>query len=138
MIEIEFIDSPDPRIKQSFIFHLNQLYLGRQGENLFILDPDLKDSHVMIEIVDNDLIIHPQSGVDSYLIDGKRASTIRKIKTNQMITIGHTSFKISRFEETKFATKKFILDTKLAQLMEKEDIKLNSIEILAKAMKQDV
>lgn len=138
MIEIEFIDSPDPRIKESFTFHLNQLYLGRMGENLFILDPDLKDSHVLIEIIENELLIHPQSGVDSYLIDGKRASTIRKIKPNQKITIGGTTFKINRFEETKFATKKSILDNKLAALMEKEDIKLNSIEVLAKAMKQDV
>jgi hypothetical protein len=135
MIEIEFIDTPDHRIKENFIFHQNEIYLGRRGENFFILDPELKDSHMLIEIIENELIIHPQSGVEFYLIDGKRASTIRKIKTQQKITIGKTTFKINKFEATNFPSKKFLLDSKLALLMEKDDVKLNSIEILAKAMK---
>ena len=89
----------------------------------------------MIEVVEKDLIIHPQKDVESYLIDGKRASNVRKIKMNQKITVGKTTFKVVNFEETTFHSKKSILDSKLNQLVEENSPRLAAIEKIAKLMK---
>jgi hypothetical protein len=135
MIHIEIISSPDSNILTQFQFFQNELYLGRNSGNLHIQDPVLLGSHVMVEVVEKDLIIHPQKGVEFYLIDGKRSSTIRKIKTGQIITIGTTTFKVVNFEETQNRTKKQILDEKLNQLVEENSPRLAIIEKLANLIK---
>jgi hypothetical protein len=135
MIHLEIISSPDSNILTQFQFFQNELYLGRNSGNLHIQDPALLGSHVMVEVVEKDLIIHPQKGVEFYLIDGKRSSTIRKIKTGQIITIGTTTFKVVNFEETQNRTKKQILDEKLNQLVEENSPRLAVIEKLANLMK---
>ena len=135
MIQLEIISSPDSNILTQFQFFQNEVYLGRNSGNLHIQDPALLGSQVMVEVVEKDLIIHPQKGVESYLIDGKRSSTIRKIKSGQIITIGTTSFKVLGFEETQNQSKKQILDKKLNQLVEENSPRLAIIEQLANLMK---
>ena len=135
MIHLEIISSPDSNILTQFQFFQNEVYLGRNSGNLHIQDPALLGSQVMVEVVEKDLIIHPQKGVESYLIDGKRSSTIRKIKPGQVITIGTTNFKVLGFEATQNQTKKQILDKKLNQLVEENSPRLAIIEQLANLMK---
>jgi hypothetical protein len=89
----------------------------------------------MLEVVENDLLVHPQKNVESYLIDGKRASTIRKVKRGQILTIGSTQIKIINFEQTAFKSKKSLLDDKLAELVESNSPRLQTVEQLAKMMK---
>ena len=89
----------------------------------------------MLEVVENDLLVHPQKNVESYLIDGKRASTIRKVKRGQILTIGSTQIKIINFESTAFKSKKSLLDDKLAELVETNSPRLQTVEQLAKMMK---
>ena len=135
MIQLEITNSPDKNILADFQFCQNEVYLGRSSGNLQIKDSELRESHLMIEVIEKDLIIHPQKGVESYLIDGKRSSTIRKIKAGQVITIGTTTFKVVRFEETPVVSKKKILDEKLNKLIEANSLRLVVIEKLAKLMK---
>lgn len=135
MIHLEITTSPDKNVLTDFKFCQNEVYLGRSSGNLQIIDPELRESHIMIEVVERDLIIHPQKNVESYLIDGKRSSTIRKIKAGQLITMGTTSFKVISFEETPTVSKKKILDAKLSQLVEQNSGRLVVIEKLAKLMK---
>ncbi len=135
MIHLEITTGPDKNILTDFQFNQNEVYLGHSSGNLHIKDPGLRESHVLIEVVENDLIIHPQKGVESYLIDGKRSSSIRKIKANQVITIGSTTFKVLSFKETPASSKKKILDAKLNQLIEQNSPRLVVIEKLAKLMK---
>jgi hypothetical protein len=135
MIHLEILTSPDKNIETQFQFFQNEVYLGFSSGNLHIKDAELKASHVMIEVVEKDLIIHPQKDVESYLIDGKRASNVRKIKMNQKITVGKTTFKVVNFEETTFHSKKSILDSKLNQLVEENSPRLAAIEKIAKLMK---
>lgn len=135
MIQIEILESPDINLLSTFKFFQNELYLGRNSGNIHIEDPSLLDSHLMIEVVEKDLLVHPQKDVSSYLIDGKRASNIRKVKIGQLITIGHTKIKICGFELTEFKTKKQILDEKLAFLAENNSTRMPVIEKLAHLMK---
>lgn len=135
MIHLEILECPDKNVVTNFQFFQNEVYLGYSSGNLHIKDSELKASHVMIEVVENDLIIHPQKEVDSYLIEGKRASNVRKIKMNQKITVGQTTFKVVNFEESHFSSKKTILDQKLNQLVEENSPRLAAIEKLSKLMK---
>ncbi len=135
MIQLEIIKSPDKDVEMNFQFFQNEVYLGHNKGNLQIKDSELLASHLLIEVVEKDLIIHPQKNVNSYLIDGKRSSTVRKIKPNQVITIGQTSFKVTHFEETQFPSKKAILDQKLAKLSDENSPRMVVIEQLAKLMK---
>lgn len=135
MIQLEIIKSPDKDVEMNFQFFQNEIYLGHTKGNLQIKDSELLASHLLIEVVEKDLIVHPQKNVSSYLIDGKRSSTVRKINANQIITVGQTSFKVTNFEETQFPSKKAILDQKLAKLADENSPRMVVIEKLAKMMK---
>lgn len=135
MIHLEILTSPDKNVETSFQFFQNEVYLGHSAGNLQIKDAELKASHLMIEVVEKDLIVHPQKDVESYLIDGKRASNVRKIKTSQKITMGKTTFRVVSFEETTFPSKKTILDDKLNHLVEANSPRLVAIEKITKLMK---
>lgn len=135
MIHIDIIQGPDSDSLSLFQFFQNELYIGNSTGNLIIRDPELYASHLMLEVVENDLLVHPQKNVESYLIDGKRASTIRKVKRGQILTIGSTQMKIINFESTAFKSKKSLLDDKLAELVETNSPRLQTVEQLAKMMK---
>lgn len=82
----------------------------------------------MLEVVENDLLIHPQQNVEAYLINGKRSTSVRKIKTGDMISIGQTQFKILSFNESFKLSKKELLSKKLNALVEENSSRLKVIE----------
>lgn len=135
MINIEIKASPDSNVVTSFAFFQNQIYLGRTNGDLLIEDNALSASHVMLEVIGKELIIHAQKNVEFFLINGKRASAVRKIKINDLITIGKTILAVTGYEETSRETKKEILDKKLNQLVENNSLRISIIENLTKAMK---
>lgn len=132
MIHIQILKSPDVNVITEFKYYLNQLYLGRGQGDLSIQDPDLHRSELMIEVLGSELLVHPQKDVDHYLINGKRATEIRKIKIGERITIGKTEFKILAFAETPTESKKALLDAKMAKHMQEGSDRLEVIEKLVK------
>lgn len=135
MIHFEIIDGPDSNVLTDFKFHKNEIYLGRKADDLCILDSELKDSHLLIEIPEKDLLVHPQKDVDHYLLNGKRSTSIRRIKVGDVIRIGKTSIKILGFEREEILTKKDILEQKLTRLVEQGSPRLGIIEKLTQLMK---
>ena len=136
MIHFEVTESPDQNVLSSFKYFQNQIYLGRSTGDLWIGDNSLLVSHLMLEVIGKELLIHPQKGVEFFLINGKRASNIRKLKVNDKVSFGHTSIKILAFEETIRDSKKDILNAKLNRLIEENSSRLNAVEKLTKLMKQ--
>lgn len=136
MIQFEVIQSPDTNVKSEFKYFQNQIYLGKNTGDLWIDDNELYASHAMLEVIEKDLLIHPQRGVEFYLINGKRASNVRKLKINDQVTFGKTVIKITAFTESERQSKKELLNTKLNQLIETTSPKLSVIEKLTKRMKQ--
>ena len=135
MIHIQIVQSPDTNILTEFRYFHNQLYVGRSSGELWIQDKDLFASHIMLEVIGKDLLIHPQRGVEFYLLNGKRASAIRKLKINDQVTIGQTIIKVLGFEETIRESKKDVLNKKLNQLIDENSQRLNVVESLTKLMK---
>lgn len=136
MIHFEVSESPDQNVISSFKYFQNQIYIGRTTGDLWINDNSLLSSHLMLEVIGKELLIHPQKGVEFFLINGKRASNIRKLKPNDKVSIGNTSFKIIAFEETERSSKKELLNNKLNKLIEENSSRLNVVEKLTKLMKQ--
>ncbi len=135
MIHFEIVDSPDPNVKTFFKYFKNEIYLGKQGQDLSIDDPALMSSHVLIEVPEKDLLIHPQKGVEYYLLNGKRTTSIRKLKLNDIITIGNTVIKIIEFKLTDSPSRKKILTDKLNQLIEQNSARLSVIEKVSRLVK---
>jgi hypothetical protein len=136
MIQLEITDSPDRNVVATITYHQNQIYLGAEAGDLKIRDPGLRPSHAMLEVVGADLLFHPQKAVDFYLLNGKRATTIRKLNVGDRVTIGGTQLRIGGFAETPRETKKEFLDRKLAQLVAEASPRLAVIETLTKLQKQ--
>lgn len=136
MIHFEVIESPDQNVLSSFKYFQNQIYIGRSTGDLWINDNSLLASHAMMEVIGKELLVHPQKGVEFFLINGKRASNIRKLKVNDKVSFGNTTVKILAFEETIRDTKKEILNNKLNKLIEENSSRLNAVEKLTKLMKQ--
>lgn len=135
MIQFEITEGPDFNVHAPFKFFQNQIYLGKNSGDLWIEDPELLNIHIMLEVVGKDLLIHPQKGVPFYLLNGKRATTIRKLKSLDQIQIGKTHLKILAYEETVLESKKFVLDAKLSQLIKENSSRLAVVELLTKKMK---
>lgn len=136
MINFEITQSPDNNVLTNFKYSQNLIYLGRTTGDLWIQDNELLPSHLMLEVIGNDLLVHPQKGVEYYLINGKRASAIRKIKVNDVITAGQSVIKIIGFSETTRESKKDVLNAKLNKLIDENSSRLPVIEGLTKMMKQ--
>lgn len=134
MIKFQILSSPDLNILAPFEYYKNQIYFGQKADDLRINDSEILTTHLMLEVVASDLIVHPQKGVSFFLINGKRASTIRKIKIGDEITLGKTIIKILSFEETPKISKKVILDQKLKSLINENSPRLSVIESLTKRM----
>lgn len=135
MIHFEIIESPDLNVLTSFKFFRNEIYIGRRAEDLSISDLSLKDLHILLEVPEDELLIHPQKDVTHYLINGKRSTSIRKLKVGDSVTFGTTTLKIIAYEHTYYPSKKEILDTKLEELVKKASPRLAVIEAITKQMK---
>jgi hypothetical protein len=135
MVQFEITKSPDPNVRNHFRFMSNSLTIGKKTGDLIIADTELKESHVMIEVIGRDLLLHPQKDVEYFLINGKRATSIRKLKVGEEVTIGKTILKILGFEETTVQSKKNILNDKLAALVDSDSSRLSVIDKLSKLSK---
>lgn len=135
MIKFQITESPDKEVISTFEYHQNQIYLGRNSGNLTISDPELRKSHLMIEVIGEDVLVHPQKDVSHYLINGKRATTPRKIRINDAVSFGQTTLKVLAFSETAPFSKKNVLNNKLNALIEAGSQKLAVIESLSKLSK---
>lgn len=135
MLKFEITESPDQEVLSTFEYFHNLIYIGRTSGNLTILDPEILGSHLLIEVVEAEVIVHPQKDVEFYLINGKRATTPRKIRVNDKVTLGKTTLKLIAFEETEPSSKKNTLNQKLDALIEAGSHKLPVIEGLSKLSK---
>ncbi len=135
MIKFEIIESPDLEVLSTFEYFHNLIYIGRTSGNLTIQDPGLLKSHLMLEVVDQEMIVHPQKEVEYYLINGKRATTPRRVKPGEVVSIGSTKIKLISFDETPAFSKKNILNQKLNELIENGSQKLPVVEALSKLSK---
>lgn len=135
MIQFEITESPDQDVVGDYHLFKNEIYLGTLLTDIIIKDPEIRKSHAFIEVVENVLLFHPQKDVPFYLLNGKRALTIRKLKAGDMVQVGKTKIKIIGFNFSANTSRKEILDNKLQQFINQQDARLEVIEKLGKLIK---
>lgn len=135
MIQFEIVESPDQDVIGDYHLFKNEIYLGTVLTDIIIHDPEMRKSHAFMEVVNDVLLFHPQKDVSFYLLNGKRALTIRKLKASDIIQIGKTKIKIIGFSFSATHSRKEILDSKLQQFMNQQDARLTVIEKLGQLMK---
>jgi hypothetical protein len=135
MIYFEITESPDKNVIGRYEFKKNEVYIGQNAPDLSIHDTDLSNNHLLLEIPENELLVHPQKNVGFYLVNGKRSTNIKKLKVSDTLTLGQTTLKIIAFEASVYPSKKQILDAKLAKLMAEESKRMPVIESLRNLIK---
>lgn len=135
MIQFEITESPDQDVIGDYLLSKNEIYLGSLLTDIIIHDPEIRKSHAFVEVIEDKLLFHPQKDVPFYLLNGKRALTIRKLKAGDMVQIGKTKIKIVGFNYTANPTRKEILDSRLQQFIDRQDSRLTVIEKLGQLMK---
>lgn len=134
MIHFEVLESPNKNAISIFKYFKNQVYIGKDSGDLWLRDPTIPFQAIILEVLNSSLIIHPQKNLEYYLLNGKRASNVRKILKEDTITIGKTKIKIIDFNESKTESKKEILDEKLKSLLEEGSNRIPLIEEITKRM----
>ncbi len=136
MIKIECLSSPDLNATGIYDFGQNMIYIGRTNTDITLIDLAWPQNAMVLEVIDEQFFVHPQKDLEFFLVNGKRCTGVKKIKRNDLITLGETVFKLVDFSESHFKSKKQILDEKLGQLVSSNDPKLNIIRKLTEVMNQ--
>lgn len=117
MIKIEVIHSNDTDLLGDFIFHKNLIYIGNTIGDLRVSSGKIFNQHLFIEIAENKLIAHPHKDLDFYLVDGKRTTNIKILKTNSIIDLGEVKFRIVEFQKGLYQTTKETINQQTDQLI---------------------
>jgi hypothetical protein len=135
MITLEILGTPDPLVTGTFRFHQNQLTLGQRNCTLNVDDPQMPPGYLLIEVAEGSLVVHPPKDHPTYLLNGKRATSVRKLKPKDEITLGQTSLRILEFAQTETQGRKEILGQKLEELIRENSPRLAVIEALGRLSK---
>ena len=136
MIQIECLNSPDINALGIYEYQQNMIYVGRKNTDLLLQDLSWPADAMMFEVVEDQFYIHPQKDLSFFLVNGKRSTGVKKIKRQDIITIGETQIKLIDFLSTEFISKKQTLDKKLKELVETNSPKLSIVRKLTEIMNQ--
>lgn len=134
MIRLECTQSPDSNSLGTYEFQQNMIYLGRKDTDIITQDLSWPLQTMVFEVVEDQFYIHPQKELPFFLVNGKRSTGVKKIKPGELITIGHTVFKLIKFSLTNYPVKKQILDEKLQDIVNTDSPKLEVIRRLTEMM----
>jgi hypothetical protein len=134
MIKFEVLQSPDLRVVGQYQFFHNEISLGSETGHLQIMDAKIAPQHLMIQLIDNELMIQPYASMNHYLLNGKRATLSKKAISRDKLTIGDTVIQIQEYHSTLFETKKDHLNKKLSAFISRRDERLEIIELLTLKM----
>ena len=133
MIEIEIIDSPYKDLCGIHRWYKNQLYFGGTNGDVILFNQDISMNCFMLEVIENEIYVHPTDALVYFLYQGKRATKSRKINLLDKITVGTTVFRITAAKEEIIYEKNEILQTCLEKLQSSQSPALKIIRELNNA-----
>jgi len=78
-----------------FKLYNGKLKIGRDQSNEIVLDdPDVSDEHVLILCGDNQILLQDELSANGTFVNGNKIDSRVKLKDNDEIKVGKTSFKI--------------------------------------------
>ncbi len=121
MINLEFVSSPDQEIIGPRSYHKNMIYLGHKSGDILIQDPDIFDNHLIIEVNEHGIFLHPHPHIDHFHLNGKRTYGVIALKLGDQITIGKTCFILRQAEKSEIFYRKELLNKGLERVIQDKD-----------------
>jgi hypothetical protein len=95
MIEIEILSSDDFFSLGKYTFNKNLIYIGKNSYDLHINEPSIVEQHLMLEVLPDMILVHLNSLVDNFYVNGKIIKKIKPIKIGDEITIANSKLKLT-------------------------------------------
>jgi hypothetical protein len=129
MLDIEIISCPDPEYQGNWCFHKNCIYLGSPEGDICFEGFSLSFAF-MIEVLPSYIQVTPHPKIESWKLNGKRATKSKKIRISDLIEVCDVQLKVVRAEYIEGKSKKQILDEKLKLLIAEDASVLNLIQVI--------
>lgn len=129
MIQLTVNSSKDINKVGTVTFNKNLIYVGNDHLcDLFICEENLLSNHLIVEIVENKMIIHPHKDIEFFLVNGKRSTGHKFVNVGNKVKIGETEFSIDNFVETTYSSVKDNLNKLTDELIKSESPLLDVIQ----------
>ena len=118
MIQIAVKNCPDSEYEGEYFFDKNLVYVGSNHDaDLYLPDEKLSRNHLLIEIVDGQLLAHLGKNAQAFKVEGKLATKFKFLSAGNVIEAGGSSFKIMVFAPTVRTTKREWLNKNTDELI---------------------
>lgn len=129
MIQITTHSSPDKDKIGTSLFNKNLIYVGNDHMcDLYFHDDQVIPNHLIIEVIESKMIIHPHKDIKYFLVNGKRSTSHKYVTIGNKVKIGNTEFTIDNFIETSYSTVKDNLNKLTDELIKEESPLLDIIQ----------
>lgn len=129
MIQLTVNTSLDKNKIGETIFNKNLIYIGNDHLcDLYIKEDQILANHLIIEIVESKMIIHPHKDIEFFLVNGKRSTGHKFVVPGDKVKVGETEFTITNFIETVYTPAKEQLNKLTDELINEESPLLDIIQ----------
>lgn len=131
MILIEVLKCPDQDFLGKFSFFKEFIRVGSSTNvELYLNDKDLCKSHLVLE-VQGEVLTATLSGEQSlFWVNGKRTAGVKRLKVNDLISIGRTEIKVLSILKQDLKTKREALNLNTEELIKEQSSLLKYIKAL--------
>ncbi len=125
MIQFEILKSIDQKRQGTYIFHKDFISLGKSVYDDALFDQEsLIENHFFLIIEKDSLMVHLNEKTPYILINGKRTTASKRLKSNDKIEAGSIELKILSFSNENDKGRKEYLNQRV------EEIKKTSPELI--------
>lgn len=135
MIKLEVLDCPNSDYLGEYTFYKNLLYVGSSIDaDLCVEDLKVKSLHLIIEVVEEQLLAHLGKTAEVFWVNGKRSGKLKFLASGDELTLGETTLKVVSFAQTKIETKRDALNKNTEELIRDKSPLLAYIKELQKSL----
>lgn len=111
MISIEITNANNEEYIGQYLFQKNLIKFGANIlSEIYLPDEKLNQSHIFIEVIDDNILIHLQKDAEFFFINGKRTTTYKFLKRNDLVKIGDCTFKLLDYKFQEVVSMRDILN----------------------------
>lgn len=134
MIKLTILESNDTDALGARTLFTNIIYLGNKKGDVLVRDGEMISYHFRLEVVENELFgfLHPK--LKNFHHNGKIASRKIRLKPQDKIKLGQTTFEINQFELTPAENFKQITNDNLDTLINSESPVLDLLKVIEEEM----
>lgn len=118
-----------------YLFEKNLIYIGNNIDaDLYLEDNELNSNHIIIEIVDGQLIAHAGTKTEAFWVDGKITTKFKFLSPGNKIKAGKSVINVVEFSPTKRQTKRELLNKNTDELLKEKNELLDVIKSIRESL----